>query len=339
MSDTTITPETTGEAADLDLLREAPAIYARLREQLGRRIVGQHLVLRDLMVCLLAQGHALMIGVPGLAKTLIVKTLAEAVALDFRRIQFTPDLMPADVTGSEIIEENAHGQRSFRFLPGPVFTQLLLADEINRAPAKTQSALLEAMQERNVTAGGHTRPLPAPFFVLATQNPIEQEGTYPLPEAQLDRFLGCLKLDYPSHADEVAILHATTGAATTTVEKVCDDEQLLALQRAVRLVHLPASVAEYAVRLVRATRPAAPEATPLMRRCGQWGAGPRAAQSLVLAAKALAALDARLNCAAEDVATAAPMVLRHRLILNYRAEAEKLTTDHIIEDLLKQVKR
>ena len=327
------------DSEDLEILRGAPALHERLNTELAKRIVGQKTVLRDLFVCLLAQGHALMIGVPGLAKTLIVKTLAETITLDFRRIQFTPDLMPSDVTGSEIIEENTHGQRSFRFLPGPVFTQLLLADEINRAPAKTQSALLEAMQERGVTAAGQTRPLPAPFFVLATQNPIEQEGTYPLPEAQLDRFLCCLKVDYPDHQEEVAILHATTGTATAAVEKVCTDEQLLALQRAVRLVHLPASVAEYAVRLVRASRPATPEATPMIRRCGQWGAGPRASQSLVLAAKVFAALDGRLNCAIEDIAAAAPMVLRHRIILNYRADAEKLSTDNVIADLLRTVKK
>ena len=331
------TPEETDEA-DVALLRDVPALYARLQEQLSKRIVGQEEVLRDLFLGLLAQGHCLMIGVPGLAKTLIVKTLSEAIDLKFNRIQFTPDLMPSDVTGSEIIEENDHGKREFRFIPGPVFTQLLLADEINRAPAKTQSALLEAMQERRVTVAGRTRELPAPFFVLATQNPIEQEGTYPLPEAQLDRFLFCLHVAYPSAADEVRILHSTTGTPPAALEKVCSGETLLGIQRAVRRIHIPASVAEYAVALVHATRPDSPGALASVKRCIQWGAGPRASQALALAAKAAAALDGRLNASAGDIAAAAKIVLRHRLILNYRAEAENLTADDLIAEILKSVK-
>jgi MoxR-like ATPase len=330
----TASEPTPPSAAEVDILRTAPSLYRNLTAELHKRIVGQDVVLRDLFVCLLAQGHALMIGVPGLAKTLIVKTLADAIDLDFRRIQFTPDLMPSDVTGSEILEEMEDGQRSFRFVAGPVFTQLLLADEINRAPAKTQSALLEAMQERRVTIAGQSRELPAPFFVMATQNPIEQEGTYPLPEAQLDRFLCCLKVEYPSAAEEVSILHATTGAQPAAIDKICTAADLIAMQQAVRGVHLPASAAEYAVRLVRASRPQAPEATPMVKRCVQWGAGPRASQSLALVAKAVAAIDGRLNCAQEDVGAAACIVLRHRLILNYRAEAENLTPEQIIADLL-----
>jgi MoxR-like ATPase len=326
------------DEADVALLREVPKLYTRLQGELSKRIVGQEEVLRHLFLGLLAQGHCLMIGVPGLAKTLIVKTLSEAIDLSFNRIQFTPDLMPSDVTGSEIIEENDHGKREFRFIAGPVFTQLLLADEINRAPAKTQSALLEAMQERRVTVAGRTRDLPAPFFVLATQNPIEQEGTYPLPEAQLDRFLFCLHVGYPTAADEVRILQSTTGAPPAALEKVCTADTLLGLQRAVRRVHVPASVAEYAVRLVHATRPDHPIAPASVKRCVQWGAGPRASQALALGAKAAAALDGRLNCAAEDVAAAANIVLRHRLILNYRAEADGLTADAIIADILKAVK-
>ena len=326
------------DAADVAALEKVPALYVRLQAELAKRIVGQETILRELFLGLIAQGHCLMIGVPGLAKTLIVKTLAEAIDLDFRRIQFTPDLMPSDVTGSEIIEENDHGKREFRFIAGPVFTQLLLADEINRAPAKTQSALLEAMQERRVTVAGQTRPLSAPFFVLATQNPIEQEGTYPLPEAQLDRFLFCLHVGYPSAADEVRILQSTTGATPPPLEKICTATELIDLQRAVRRVHIPSSVAEYIVRLVQATRPDSPAATAAVKRCVQWGAGPRASQSLALAAKAAAALAGRLNAAAEDVSAAALIVLRHRLILNYRAEAENLTADHIIADLLKAVK-
>jgi MoxR-like ATPase len=331
------TPAPTDEA-DVAILRDVPELYARLQAELAKRIVGQEEVLRHLFLGLLAQGHCLMIGVPGLAKTLIVRTLSEAIDLKFNRIQFTPDLMPSDVTGSEIIEENDHGKREFRFIPGPVFTQLLLADEINRAPAKTQSALLEAMQERRVTVAGRTRDLPAPFFVLATQNPIEQEGTYPLPEAQLDRFLFCLHVGYPSAADEVRILQSTTGAPPEALEKICSAETLIGLQRAVRRVHVPASVAEYAVRLVQASRPDSADAPPAVKRCVQWGAGPRASQALALGAKAAAALDGRLNCAAQDIAAAAKIVLRHRLILNYRAEAEGLTADALINEILKAVK-
>jgi len=332
---TSTTPE---DDADVRRLREVPALYARLTAELAKRIVGQEATIRDLFIALLAQGHGLMVGVPGLAKTLLVNSLAEASDLTFRRIQFTPDLMPSDVTGSEILEEAEGGRRAFRFTPGPIFTQLLLADEVNRAPAKTQSALLEAMQERHVTVAGTTRPLPHPFFVLATQNPIEQEGTYPLPEAQLDRFMFCLHVKYPNATDEVRILQETTGAVPERLTPVCTGEELGALQRAVRKVHVPASVAEYAVALVQATRPDGPGTPALVKRCVQWGAGPRASQSLALAAKVAAALDGRLNCATEDVAAAAKIVLRHRIILNYRAEADQVDTDHVIEELLKGLK-
>ena len=231
------------DESDVQLLRETPALFARLKAELGRRIVGQDGSIRDLFLALISQGHCLMVGVPGLAKTLLVKSLAEASDLTFRRIQFTPDLMPSDITGSEILEETDDGRRAFRFTAGPVFTQLLLADEVNRAPAKTQSALLEAMQERRVTVAGTTRDLPQPFFVLATQNPIEQEGTYPLPEAQLDRFMFCLQLGYPSAAEEVRILQETTGAPPEPLASVFSGNHLANLQRAVRRVHVPASVA------------------------------------------------------------------------------------------------
>jgi MoxR-like ATPase len=326
------------EDADLTALREAPAVFARLKAELGRRIVGQDQSVRDLFVALIAQGHCLMIGVPGLAKTLLVKSLAEASNLSFRRIQFTPDLMPSDITGSEILEETDDGRRTFRFTSGPVFTQLLLADEVNRAPAKTQSALLEAMQERRVTVAGMTRDLPEPFFVLATQNPIEQEGTYPLPEAQLDRFMFCLNLDYPNADEEIRILQETTGEPPVPLTPVLTADGLLALQRAVRRVHVPASAAEYAVKLVQATRPTAPNPPDVVKRCVHWGAGPRATQSLALAAKANAALEGRLNCSKEDIAAAAKIVLRHRIILNYRAEADHLTADNLIGELLKHVR-
>jgi MoxR-like ATPase len=325
--------------ADIQRLREIPALYARVQAELGKRIVGQEGIIRDPFIALLAQGHCLMVGVPGLAKTLLVKSLAEASDLTFRRIQFTPDLMPSDITGSEILEETEDRRRAFRFTSGPVFTQLLLADEINRAPAKTQSALLEAMEERRVTTAGVTRDLPRPFFVLATQNPIEQEGTYPLPEAQLDRFLFSLHLSYPSAAAETQILHATTGAPAAALEKVCTAQTLLELQQLVRRVHVPASAAEFAVRLVQSTRPDGGSAAAVVKRCVQWGAGPRATQSLALAAKVAAALDGRFNCSVDDIASTAKVVLRHRLVLNYRAEADQMTAERLIEELLQATKR
>jgi MoxR-like ATPase len=325
--------------ADVQQLREIPALYARLKGELSKRIVGHETTIRDLFVALLAQGHCLMVGVPGLAKTLVVKSLAEAIDLTFRRIQFTPDLMPSDITGSEILEETEDRRRAFRFTSGPVFTQLLLADEINRAPAKTQSALLEAMEERRVTTAGVTRDLPRPFFVLATQNPIEQEGTYPLPEAQLDRFIFCLHLGYPSAGDEAKILQATTGIPPAPLDKVCTAQTLVELQQAVRRVHVPASAADFAVRLVQATRSENGSASAVVKRCVQWGAGPRATQSLALAAKVAAALDGRFNCSAEDIAATAKIVLRHRLVLNYRAESDQMDADRLIDELLQEVKR
>jgi MoxR-like ATPase len=329
-------PTPAADEAEVRILREIPELFARLKAELGKRIVGQDGPVRDLFVALLAQGHCLMVGVPGLAKTLLVKSLAEASDLTFRRIQFTPDLMPSDITGSEILDESNGGHRAFRFTPGPVFTQLLLADEINRAPAKTQSALLEAMQERRVTAAGITRDLPQPFFVLATQNPIEQEGTYPLPEAQLDRFMFSLHLGYPNAAEEIRILQETTGAPPAPLTPVFGAAVLLEMQQAVRRVHVPASVAEFAVRLVQSTRPDSAHVPDLVKRCVQWGAGPRATQSLALAAKANAAIEGRLNCAVEDIAAAAKIVLRHRLILNYRAESDQMTPDRLIDELLKK---
>jgi MoxR-like ATPase len=339
MPSTASSPAANADETEVRILQGIPGLFTQLKTELGKRIVGQDGPIRDLFVALIAQGHCLMVGVPGLAKTLLIKSLAEASDLTFRRIQFTPDLMPSDITGSEILDETEDGRRAFRFTQGPVFTQLLLADEINRAPAKTQSALLEAMQERRVTAAGITRDLPSPFFVLATQNPIEQEGTYPLPEAQLDRFMFCLHLGYPSAAEEIRILHETTGAPPPPLTPIFAAQALLDIQRAVRRVHVPASVAAFAVRLVQSTRPESGDATATVKRCVQWGAGPRASQSLALAAKANAALEGRLNCAAEDIAAAAKIVLRHRLILNYRAESDQMTADRLIEDLLKNVKR
>ncbi len=330
------TPDLTPE--QIQLLTGVQGTYQTLAAELKHRIIGQDEVVRDLFVALMVQGHVLMIGVPGLAKTLIVRSLAEILDLSFQRIQFTPDLMPSDVTGTEILEESAEGKREFRFIAGPVFANLLLADEINRTPPKTQAALLEAMQERRVTVAGSTYQLPEPFFVLATQNPIEQEGTYPLPEAQMDRFMFNLRVDYPSREDEIQILHETTRDEIKPVQKVLTGEDLLALQHCVKQIPVPPSVAEYAVDLVQSTRPASASAPDFVRKYIQWGAGPRASQYLALAGKALAVLDGRFNVACEDIATSAKLVLRHRLIANYRAEADQVTVDQTIDRLVAAAK-
>jgi MoxR-like ATPase len=303
-----------------------------------RRIVGQRDVVEQVLICLLAGGHALLVGVPGLAKTLLVRTLAEALELDFRRVQFTPDLMPGDITGTEVIEEDrTTGRRAARFIRGPVFTQVLLADEINRTPPKTQAALLEAMQEGRVTVGGEDLMLPRPFFVLATQNPIEQEGTYPLPEAQLDRFLLDIRLGYPTADEEVEILRSTTGAEGGAIERVLDAERVLTLQRWTREVPAADNVLRYAAALVRATRPADPGAPDEVRRWVRWGAGPRAGQALVLGAKARALLEGRFHAEPQDVRRVAAPVLRHRVLVNFQAEAEGVTPDAVVDRLLEQV--
>jgi MoxR-like ATPase len=330
------TPDLTPE--QIQLLTQVKGTYETLATELKHRIIGQDGVVRDLFVALMVQGHVLMIGVPGLAKTLIVRSLAEILDLSFQRIQFTPDLMPSDVTGTEILEESADGKREFRFIAGPVFANLLLADEINRTPPKTQAALLEAMQERRVTVAGTTYLLPAPFFVLATQNPIEQEGTYPLPEAQMDRFMFNLRVDYPSREEEIQILQETTRDEIKPVNKVLTGEELLALQHCVKQIPVPPSVAEYAVDLVQSTRPASASAPEFIKKYIQWGAGPRASQYLALAGKALAVLDGRFNVAREDIETSAKLVLRHRLITNYRAEADQVTVDQIIDQLVASVR-
>jgi MoxR-like ATPase len=330
------TPDLTPE--QIQLLTEIKGTYQTLATELKHRIIGQDEIVRDLFVALMVQGHVLMIGVPGLAKTLIVRSLAEILDLSFQRIQFTPDLMPSDVTGTEILEESAEGKREFRFIAGPVFANLLLADEINRTPPKTQAALLEAMQERRVTVAGSTYQLPSPFFVLATQNPIEQEGTYPLPEAQMDRFMFNLQVDYPSREDEIQILHETTRDEIRPVSKVLTGEQLVAIQHGVKQIPVPPSVAEFAVDLVQSTRPASASAPDFIKKYIQWGAGPRASQYLALAGKALAVLDGRFNVAREDIETSAKLVLRHRLITNYRAEADQVTIDQIIDQLVSAAK-
>lgn len=311
---------------------------SRLRAEVQRRIVGQERVLDEILMSLIAGGHALLVGVPGLAKTLMVRSLAEAVHLEFRRIQFTPDLVPSDITGTEILEEDsATGGRAFRFVRGPIFSNIVLADEINRAPPRTQAALLEAMQEHCVTAGGQTMRLPEPFFVLATQNPIEQEGTYPLPEAQLDRFLFDIRVGYPKEDEEIAILRSTTGATNERLETILGANELIALQRLTREVASADAVLRYAASLVRATRPDDARAPELVKRYVRWGAGPRAGQSLVLGAKAHALLSGRLAVSPNDIKRVALPVLRHRVLPNFAAEAEGISVERIIDDLLARI--
>jgi MoxR-like ATPase len=310
----------------------------RLRSEVAGRIVGQEKVLDEILMALLAGGHALLVGVPGLAKTLMIRSVAEAMKLGFRRIQFTPDLVPSDITGTEVMEEDAASHaRHFRFVQGPVFSNILLADEINRAPPRTQAALLEAMQEHSVTVAGETMPLPAPFFVLATQNPIEQEGTYPLPEAQLDRFLFDIRVSYPDEEAEIAILRSTTGRDHTPLNAVIDADQAIALQRMVRDVPVADVVLQYAARIVRATRPDEKDATRMVKQYARWGAGPRAGQALVLGAKAHALLAGRKAVTPADVQRVAHPVLRHRILLNFAAEAEGLSTEQVVDDLLVNV--
>ncbi len=322
---------TTGDARDLELLDQLAAARTRLVEQIGRRIIGQREIVDNLVAALLSGGHALLVGVPGLAKTLLVKTLAEALDLSFSRVQFTPDLMPSDITGTELLDEDqATGRRIFRYVKGPIFAHVVLADEINRAPPKTQAALLQAMQEHAVTAAGQTHALPEPFFVLATQNPIEQEGTYPLPEAQLDRFMFELRLDYPSAEEEERIVSATTGDVESSVTPVLTAAQLAELQHLVRRLPAPPTVVRYAVRLARSTRPNAAEATADVKKYVSWGAGPRASQYLILGAKAKAAMDGRSVPDLDDVRSVALSVLRHRLVVNFQGEAEGMAPERLI---------
>ncbi len=323
------TPPVENDLALLDRLAEA---RRELSTQIGKRIVGQKQVVDDLVTALLAGGHVVLVGVPGLAKTLLVQTVAQALDLTFSRVQFTPDLMPSDITGTELMEEEpGTGKRAFRFAEGPVFANMVLADEINRAPPKTQAALLQAMQERTVTVAGRTYELPKPFFVLATQNPIEQEGTYPLPEAQLDRFMFELAVGYPSREEEEQIVMSTTGVSQGEVRPVVGGEELLRLQRLVRRLPAPPSLVEYAVKLARSTRPDDPNASAKVKKYVSWGAGPRASQYLVLGAKARAAMDGRAMPDLDDVRSVAKAVLRHRLVVNFQAEADGIPTESLIE--------
>jgi MoxR-like ATPase len=317
---------------------EAAAARKAILEQVGRRIVGQQRVVDQMLTALFAKGHCLFVGVPGLAKTLLVSTLAEALSLKFSRIQFTPDLMPSDITGTEILQvDRATGERAFKFIQGPVFANLLLADEINRTPPKTQAALLQAMQENQVTAAGQTHALESPFLVFATQNPVEQEGTYPLPEAQLDRFMFKIDVGYPEAHDELEIVKRTTGGAEAAIQTVLDPAKIVALQKLVRTVPVADHVVEYAVRLVRASRPQSADSPDFIKEYVAWGAGPRASQYLVLAGKARALLDGRLTVSREDVAALAQPVLAHRLSTNFHAEAERIASSDLVSRLLETV--
>ncbi|MBI2119501.1 MAG: MoxR family ATPase [Elusimicrobia bacterium] len=320
---------------DLELVEKLGAGYRSILEQLSKIIVGQSQVIQELLISLFARGHCLIVGVPGLAKTLLISSLAEILDLDFKRIQFTPDLMPSDITGTEVIEEDPlTRKRSYRFLPGPIFTNILLADEINRTPPKTQSALLQAMQEYKVTSGGNTVPISLPFFVLATQNPIEQEGTYPLPEAQLDRFFFQVNINYPNLDEEKKIVHQTTSGQAIGLKKILSAKDVLELQEIVRKVPVAENVVDYAVRLARATRPKDESAPSFIKNWISWGAGPRASQSLIMGSKAKAILEGRLTVSIEDIRSLALPVLRHRLILSFHAEAEGVAVEEIVQKLL-----
>ena len=320
---------TTAYRSDVEAVDALALAYKNLTKEIGKVIVGQEDVVRAVIISLFSNGHSLLVGVPGLAKTLLVSTISEVLDLDFKRIQFTPDLMPSDITGSEILGEDRH----FKFNRGPLFANIVLADEINRTPPKTQAALLEAMQERSVTVAGDRHILPSPFFVLATQNPIEQEGTYPLPEAQLDRFMFNIPLDYPSYEEEIAVVKATTSGKSIELNHIVTGEQILGFQQLVRKIPIADNVLEYAVSLTSKTRPNTSKATTIVNNYISWGAGPRASQYLVLGAKCHAAIRGKYSPDIEDVQAIAKYVLRHRIVPNYKAEAEGMTADKIIESL------
>lgn len=321
---------------DLQLLEKLTDFQNRFFNEIGKSIIGQKDVLDHILIALLCKGHTLIIGVPGLAKTLMIKSMADLLDLTFSRIQFTPDLMPSDITGTEVLEEDqTSGKRSFRFFKGPIFGNIILADEINRTPPKTQAALLEAMQEHKVTAAGNTYDLEEPFFVLATQNPIEQEGTYPLPEAQLDRFMFNILIDYPSRKDEISIVQTTTDVTDTSLNKVISREEILEYQGLVRRVPVAENVIEYAVDLVNATRPGE-NSKDFINEWIDWGAGPRASQYLILGAKAKAVLDSRPTAEIDDVKALALPVLRHRVLPNFNAEAEGMKVNDILKKLIEE---
>ena len=320
-----------------DILQEFSQHRRLMQEELQKVIVGQDEVIEQMFAAIFTRGHCLLVGVPGLAKTLMVSTLARILDVGFKRIQFTPDLMPSDITGTNVLEEDEKRRRSFRFVQGPIFTNILLADEINRTPPKTQAALLQAMQEREVTAGQETYPLPEPFFTIATQNPIEQEGTYPLPEAQLDRFMFNIKVDYPNAAEEEQILARTTRHDKPDIRKVLSSRAIVNLQKLVASVAVSEYIVKYVAHLVRATRPKDDVAPEYVRELVDWGAGPRAGQFLIMGGKVLAAMDGRFSVAIEDVRKIAEPVLRHRISTNFQAQAEGMTTEDVIARLLAEI--
>ena len=315
--------------SDVASLKQLLQKYTTLKLEISKVIVGQDAVIEQILISIFSGGHSLLVGVPGLAKTLMVNTIAKALGLEFKRIQFTPDLMPSDILGSEILDND----RQFKFIKGPIFSNIILADEINRTPPKTQAALLEAMQERSVTIAGHHYKLDAPYFVLATQNPIEQEGTYPLPEAQLDRFMFSINLTYPTFEEEVQVVKLTTASAQSDVDVVFSAEEILEFQALIRKIPVADNVIEYAVRMVGKTRPDSSEAIPIITQYVDWGAGPRASQNLILAAKTYAVINGKLSPDIEDVQAVAISILRHRIIKNYKAEADGVTIESIIESL------
>ena len=323
---------------DLELVAKLAKVNADIKTQLKKVIVGQEKVIEEVLISLFCKGHCLLVGVPGLAKTLLIESISKILDLKFNRIQFTPDLMPSDITGTEVIQQDKAGERSFRFIKGPVFANIVLADEINRTPPKTQSALLQAMQEYKVSAGGQTHSLPLPFFVLATQNPIEQEGTYPLPEAQLDRFFFNIAVKYPSRAEEKDIVRQTTGAVAYELKPVLNAEEIIIMQELVRRVPVSDYVIDYAIDLVAKSRPQDATSPDYVKELLVWGASPRASQALIIGAKAKAVISGRFAASVSDVAAVAPEVLRHRLVLSFKAQADGVTTDQIVSRLLETVK-
>lgn len=335
-TDTSAVEQMSGDDVQaIDKLREA---YSRLVEELGKVIVGQRDTIEQLAICLFARRHALLMGVPGLAKTLLVSKLAETLSLGFNRIQFTPDLMPMDITGTDILQDGADGRREFQFVQGPIFANIILADEINRAPPKTQAALLEAMQEQRVTVLGKEFPLESPFMVLATQNPVEQEGTYPLPEAQLDRFMSLIELDYPNEEEEIQIAKTTTGGELPTLDALMSQQEIIEHQNLVRRIPVPDHIYTYCARLVRKTRPGGDSSPDWLKPLVSWGGGPRAVQNLILGAKARAALQGSYMVRIEDVKAVAPSVLTHRIITTFAAQAEKVAARDIIAKLIDETK-
>ncbi len=326
----------TAPANDAEMVEKLRAAHQKLRAEIGKVIIGQDQVVDQLLMAIFCRSHALLMGVPGLAKTLMVSTLSQALELSFKRVQFTPDLMPSDITGSEVIQDDpVTRQRMFKFLPGPLFANIVLADEINRTPPKTQAALLEAMQERKATVGGVDHPMRNPFFVLATQNPIEQEGTYPLPEAQLDRFLFLIKVDYPTDEEEEQIMRIGTSDTTTKVTPVLNGDDIIALQQVVRRVPVSDKVFHFAKRITRMSRPNTPEAADFVNKWLTWGAGPRASMNLILAAKANAVLRGSNHVSGDDIVAVAMPILRHRLIVNFAAQSEGITVDEVIRQLIR----